>query len=546
MDSVVSTSSGRRGSWLTPLLLATLAVALAVIAYANSLDGPFTFDDRHEILTNQSIENLRLLRTVLLEHGLRPLTNLSYAVDYALWSGRNAFGFHVTNVVLHAANVVMLFLLARWLARGDGSDQTSASLTGFLAAALLAVHPVMTEAVSYVSSRSELLVTLMCLLTVYAFRRSVVDGRRWFALGSICLLLALAAKETAAIIPFVLLTADLIFSDKAASRRRLWRWHAPLCALIIAAGLVRTQRYLALEVHGAESAMTWQNAATVALIAVRYLGLLILPHGQSVVPPVYPIASIWDIRLVIVLVSFVAIAVVTVRVRRHAPLATFGLIWFALALVPSSVLGLLAETGLLMAEHRVYLPSCGFFMAVAALLVPQVSRQTATLRRLVVIGGAVAATLLVLGYLTLERNQVWADPVRLWEEAARLAPDTPAAHLGLGNEYRNTGQCDRAQPAYKRTIELSPISTDAYLGLASCLLARNQMIEAYRILREAMDNVPPGEIRIRLALAGLEESEFRRPAEAVRLCQEVLAIQPRDSNALDCVRRNQSQPSRQP
>ena len=242
MDSVVSTSSGRRGSWLTPLLLATLAVALAVIAYANSLDGPFTFDDRHEILTNQSIENLRLPRTVLLEHGLRPLTNLSYAVDYALWSGRNAFGFHVTNVVLHAANVVMLFLLARWLARGDGSDQTSASLTGFLAAALLAVHPVMTEAVSYVSSRSELLVTLMCLLTVYAFRRSVVDGRRWFALGSICLLLALAAKETAAIIPFVLLTADLIFSDKAASRRRLWRWHAPLCALIIAAGLVRTQR----------------------------------------------------------------------------------------------------------------------------------------------------------------------------------------------------------------------------------------------------------------------------------------------------------------
>jgi len=443
--------------------------------------------------------------------------------------------------VLHGVNVLMLFLLVQLLAHSGGIGETAANVTGFLAAALLAVHPVMTEAVSFVSSRSELLATLMFLATVYAFRRGVVDGRRWFAIGSICFLLALAAKETAAVIPFVLLTADVIFSGKAASRKRLWRLHAPLCALIIAVGLVRAQRYLALEVPGAESAMTWQNAATVALVAVRYVGLLILPHGQSVVPPVYPIASIRDIRLVIVLVSIVAIVVLAVRVRRQAPLATFGLTWFALALAPSSVLGLLAETGLLMAEHRVYLPGCGLFMAVAALIVPPVYRQTATLRRLVVVGGAVAATLFVLLYLTMERNRVWADPVRLWEEAARLAPDTPATHLGLGNEYLNSGQCDRAQQAYKRTIELSPISTDAYLGLASCLLGRNQVIEAYRILHEAMDNVPRGEIRIRLALAGLEESAFRRPAEAVRLCQEALAIQPRDPIAIDCVRRNQGE-----
>jgi protein O-mannosyl-transferase len=545
VDSALFAESRPRGSWLTPPLLATLAVALALFAYANSLNGPFTFDDRHEILTNRSIEDLRHPLAVLW-YGLRPLTNLSYAVDYALWSGRNAFGFHLTNVVLHAVNVLMLFVLARSLARGGGSGEAAATLTAFLAAALFAVHPITTEAVSYVSSRSELLVTAMFLSTVYAFRRNVADGRGWLVVGSICLVLALAAKETAAVIPFVLLIADVIFSDEAGWRKRLWRLHAPLCGLILAAGLVRSLRYVALEVPGAESAMTWKTAATVALVAARYVGLLVLPLGQSVVPPVYPVESIRDARLVIVLVEIVAIAVLAVKIRRRAPLATFGLVWFALALVPSSALGLLARTGLLMAEHRVYLPSSGFFMAVATLIVPRVYRHPATVRRLVAIGGAVASVLFVLVYLTMERNRVWADPVRLWEEAARLAPDTPAAHLGLGNEYLSSGQCDRAQAEYRRTIELSPISTDAYLGLASCLLQRNQMGEAYRILRDAMDDVPRDDIRIRLALAGLEESAFRRPAEAVKLCQEALAIQPGDTDALDCVRRNQGELARDP
>jgi tetratricopeptide (TPR) repeat protein len=519
-------------------LLAALPVALAVAAYVNSVNAPFTFDDHHEIITNQSIEDLAKPGLVL-RHGLRPLTNLSYAVDYALWSGRDAFGFHVSNVVFHAANVLMLFVLTRRLVRDEGSSEAVASLAATLAAALFAVHPMMTEAVSYVSSRSELLVTLMVLSSVYAFRRGVREGPRWFALAFGCFLLALAAKETGAIVPLVVFAADVLYGSGPELRSRIRRFHAPVLALVVVGGFLRSWRYVALEVPGAESAFTWQNAATVAHIAVRYIWLLVAPHGQSVIPAVYPIASVWDARLILVLVALSAIVTVAFKARRRAPLVTFGLIWFVLGLVPSSVLGVLAQTGLLMAEHRVYLSSCGFFMAAAAFMVTLATPDTASSRRLIPIGGAIATLVFVFLYLTIQRNRVWEDPIRLWQEAARLAPDTPAAYLGLGNEYRNSGQCEMAERAYRRTIELSPVSTDAYLGEAACLLQASRVAEAHETLRRAMTEVPPNEIRILLALASMEESSFQRPGEAVRLCQQALAIQPDSADAADCVRKSQ-------
>jgi tetratricopeptide (TPR) repeat protein len=239
------------------------------------------------------------------------------------------------------------------------------------------------------------------------------------------------------------------------------------------------------------------------------------------------------------LVALSAIVTVAFKARRRAPLVTFGLIWFVLGLVPSSVLGVLAQTGLLMAEHRVYLSSCGFFMAAAAFMVTLATPDTASSRRLIPIGGAIATLVFVFLYLTIQRNRVWEDPIRLWQEAARLAPDTPAAYLGLGNEYRNSGQCEMAERAYRRTIELSPVSTDAYLGEAACLLQASRVAEAHETLRRAMTEVPPNEIRILLALASMEESSFQRPGEAVRLCQQALAIQPDSADAADCVRKSQ-------
>jgi tetratricopeptide (TPR) repeat protein len=297
-------------------------------------------------------------------------------------------------------------------------------------------------------------------------------------------------------------------------------------------------RYLTLEVPGAPNALTWQNIATAAQVVVRYVGLLIFPHSQTIIPPIYPIDTATDTRLIVAIVTLVGLTALAWAVRRRAPLVTFGLTWFALALAPSSILGVLAQTGSLMAEHRVYLASCGFFLAIAALVVPSMYENEKQWPLVVPRAVGAASVLGILLLLTIQRNRVWADPIRLWEEAARLAPDTPAAQLGLAQAYSMNGQCDAAQKPFSSTLELSPVSTDAYLGLADCFLRRNELQEAALILRKGESNVPDNEIRILLALASLEESAFHRPAEALQLCNQALLKQPSSIPAQDCVRRN--------
>ena len=132
--------------------------------YLNALHNPFVYDDYHTVVANTSIQSVANLRAMVLHDVKRPIVNVSYAIDRALW-GPAPLGFHVTNVLLHMLNVVLLFHLALrgWRATGSAA---------FAAAALFAVHPMMTEAVGYISGRSELLCATF-------FLPAVMCGRRW-------------------------------------------------------------------------------------------------------------------------------------------------------------------------------------------------------------------------------------------------------------------------------------------------------------------------------------------------------------------------------
>jgi len=160
------------------MLLASAAGLLAGLVYLNGLHNPFVYDDYHTVVANASIQRGAGFRAIVLHDITRPLTNFSYAIDRAIW-GAGPFGFHVTSVLLHMLNVVLLFQLAWRLGqdRGTGGDGEQASpvspeVVAFVAAALFAVHPMMTEAVGYVSGRSEVLCATWFLL-------GLLSGRRW-------------------------------------------------------------------------------------------------------------------------------------------------------------------------------------------------------------------------------------------------------------------------------------------------------------------------------------------------------------------------------
>jgi len=537
--------------------LAALAAVLALVAYANSLHGPFVFDDKHEIVENRSIESLRDPLAILRGNGAgvgltdssasplvsaRPFVNLSYAIDYAR-SGRDVFGYHVTNLVLHTANVLLLFLLVRQLVRSAshdsiGPDTDGADLPAFLAASLFAVHPMMTEAVSYVSSRSELLVGLFFIGGVYAFRQAFENGRIWLVGGWSCLVLGLGSKETAAMLPFVLFASDLLLPSKSGWRSRLWRIHIPLLSLVVVAGAVRGWRYVTFE-QEVGSLATWEHAALQLHVIVRYLSLLVWPRSQTIVPAISPIVSLRDARLVIAIVILTGIGALVFRARKTAPLVAFGMVWFALVLLPSSVLSLPEKIAQPMAEHRVYLASCGFCVATAGLALRLMNRQVVAARSRhawVTVGTGVV--LMVFLALTIARNRVWADAIDLWADAARKAPDIYIAQANLGYEQWIAGNCDAAEAAYRRAMDLRPTQSDPYVISADCLMGRGRINEAAAMLRLGTVRAPT-EFKVRLALASLEERQFRRPGEALRLCREALDLKPGSEDAQECIRRNQ-------
>jgi cytochrome c-type biogenesis protein CcmH/NrfG len=558
--------------------LAAVAVILATIVYANVSDGPFVYDDRLTVTGNPSIRELTDLRAIVLYDLFRPVVNLSYAVDFAR-SGLDPSGYHFTNVLFHAVNVALLFWLALVLARDRGHREDAAPLPetapawiAFSTAALFAVHPMMTEAVTYISGRSELLCTTFVLASLLGLRRFLLRGSlSGLAVGLTAFVLGLASKENAAMVPFVLLAGELLLfpGDSAVQRKRLIRWHLPFVGLITVAGLARVAVFMGVE-RGAGAVGLWHNALTEVGVVWRYLGLLLLPVGQSIMHPVATVTRVASPSVVFAVLGLGFVAGAVIFLRSKLPLLCFGLAWFFLLLAPAHVIPLQEA----MAEHRVYSASCGFFMAIAVLGVLALERAG---RRVPLVNARVGlvvlgAAIVLLAVATTIRNRAWADPVVLWGDAARQAPDTWGAQYAFADALRGADRCEEAVPVYERAIALIPNELSAHLNLGICLAELGRFDDAFAAfagarsiapesakvynnlgtlaarsgrLQEAREHlltavrVDPGNVQARLSLVRLAETVFDDPAEAARLCREIARIDPKVPGVRECVERNE-------
>lgn len=556
-----------------------MAVVLGAIAYGGGLHGPFVYDDRLTVVGNASIRHLGDLAGLVRHSIFRPVVNLSYALNYAV-SGLDPFGYHLTNLLLHLANVALLLALARRLAldlaqrRGDDASVAAGTATavGFTAAALLAVHPMMSEAVVYVSGRSELLATSFALAAVLLLRRVLLGGGRWFgAAGCAAFVLGALSKESAAMVPFVLLLADrLLLPGADADRRwRLRRWHLPLITVVLVAGLARVGIWLRVE-QGGGALTLWQHALTEAGVVWRYVGLLLLPVGQSIMHPVATVTRAADPLALAALAGLVLAVIGLAIAARRWPLPVFGLAWFLLLLAPSHVIPLQEA----MAEHRVYAASCGFFLAAGVLLVAASRPLAGVLRRPAAATVIVVAPVVVaLAVGAVMRCRVWSDEVALWGEAARRAPDTWGAQYAWADALRAAGRCEEAVPVYRRATQLLPGEVAAHLNLGICLAELGRSDEAWQSLATARRLAPrdpkpatnlgtlaarlgrfdeardafraavaldPRAVAPRMLLAQLAEAAFNDAATALEMCREVVAIAPGTPGAAECVARNRA------
>ena len=545
---------------------------LACLPYLNALNNPFVYDDHDTVVANPSLVDPANLRFLLLYSPFRPLVNLSYAFDRALW-GYRPLGFHLTSVLLHAVAAVLLLMLVQRVLHDGSRPVKGRSMTGgrlaVLAAALFAVHPLQTEAVGYVSGRAEVLCGVWFIAAVILARDAMHSGSVARGVAAcICGALSIASKEVGLVLPLVVLAYDWLLRPGEDDRRRarLWRIFVPGFALALA---IAAYRLLAFP-HLIGSSSPLLTMWTQAIVVWRYVGLLLWPAGQSIMHGVHRVTSPTDPVAIVAVIGLAGVCLMAVSLRTRAPIVTFGLLWFLIVLAPSSSIVALAEG---MAEHRVYLASAGIFIAivgVAALVIPVPRRKAVSLPRNYIVAAVVVIT--VLSVLTVMRNRVWERPIALWAEAVVHAEGMWEPHYALADALRDAGNYSAAVPEYTKVVELSPAHRDAYVNLGICLAQTGQLDDAGRAFRQALAIDPKfvrgytnlgalallqgdaegarnfyreaiaqdqGNVLARMQLASLYEHTFHDYHAAARMCGEARAIAPATPGVGECVERNQ-------
>lgn len=420
--------------------LGILAGALTALVYRASLDNPFFFDDRTSILLNPSLLSHWDLGAVLRHDPGHPLVNLSYAFDHAFW-GHSSFGYHATSGILH---LFVVGLLYGWCTRALADVDRTSDLAAFFAAAVFGVHPLMGSAVTYVTARTELLGAFGFIASLTFARRAIVRTNRTAGVIAIVFgAIAVASSRAAAALPLVVLAYDAWVLRAPECRKRIARIYAPAMVLVLAALAWHVRAAFAADVVPPRGPI--DNLLTESIVAWRYMGLFVWPHGQSLVHDVHWAATWTDAAGLAAAAALIALAAAAFRTRASAPLASFGIVWCLATLAPATSVVPLRDA---MAEPRMYLPAAGLLLAAASLVARPLARRP-------IVGAPGTIVLAALALTTHARNRTLEDPVDLWRDVAARAPLSWQAHAEYGAALAEAGRCDEARAQYTTARQLN-------------------------------------------------------------------------------------------
>jgi tetratricopeptide (TPR) repeat protein len=525
-------------------LLPALAVALAAAApYTPTLGHGFAFDDAPEVVRNDHIRSLRNLPAIFAGGAwdgageanpiYRPLTTATYALQHAL-HGLSSAGYHLGNVLLHAAAGALVLLLAL---------RAGLPLAGAaLAALLFAVHPVHVEVVANVAGRKDALATVLVLLAVLAHRAAVRRGGARVILPPLAVAAALFSKESGVAALAILPAWDLLPGREAfrANRRRALAIHAACAAVAVLWLVARRAAVGSLGIPlafipFAENPLAHAPAAERILTAVavlgRGLGLFVFPaslspdHSFEAIPIV---RSPLDPRFLGAAAALLAVGTVAIRTARTRPLLAFGAVWWGAGIFPAS--NLAVPVGTVFGERLLYLPGVGLCLwagvAGAAALAPGRARAL----RIAAAGALLAA----LAARTVAYASAWSDEVSLFEAAVRAEPASARAHELLGAAYLEVGRAGEGVARLEEALRIlergpaPPHETRVKLGVALERLGRLDGAEREyaRILSAAPDH-PDALWRLGVVRWGQGRRE-----EAARLWERTLVVAPDHARAM--------------
>ncbi len=475
-----------------------LLVSLGV--YLNTLSNGFVYDDNAQVLQNGLIRDIRYIPDIfsgsaqaflkgITSNYYRPLMNMFYMLSYYLF-GLKAWGFHLVNMVFHAANSVMVFLLAERLIAPsaacengvDNSPPLHSRVPALIAALLFATHPIHTEAVSWIAGVPDLTFTLFCLLSFYLYIRS--ENHFGFGyLGSVFFFLVAAlCKETALVLPIIIITYDCLYEKEEKNPVAPLKRVGPYLAV---AGVYFVVRLHALggvaPLTRHTELSTYQYVINIFPLFAGYLEKLLLPIHLNAHYVLHPIRSLSEPRgLLAVLVTAIFIVCCVVAIKKSRATA-LGFLLVLIPLLPVFYIRGLGENTF--AERYLYLPSFGFVLLVGLAIRWASGRFPRAVAGLLVLC-IVCAGLYSLG--TIRRNAVWKDDYTLFSDTVKKSPDGFIPHDKLGNVLLSRNETDRAIEQFKIALSLNLDDLWAYSGLGRAYLRKGMWDQAIQELQFAL------------------------------------------------------------
>jgi len=516
-------------------LVAAALIALAIVlAYVGTLHAPMFFDDIPAIRDNPTIRHWGDWRSLLLPapslaqiSGVtaRPLINLSLAANYAV-GGLDPVGYHVVNIAIHLAAALALFgILGRVLARPEFppsiSEGSQPVRLAFAMALLWAVHPLQTESVTCIVQRTESLMGLCLLLTVYAFVRYAAGGAcagSWGAAAFLFCLLGMAAKEVMVVAPILVVLLDRVYFSP--SWKESWARHGRLHLALASTWILLA--FLVAHYGGRRGTAAgfgqgvdpWSYLLTQCRAIILYLRLSVWPHPLIVDYGMQLVRHPQEVWLQGVILVALLVGAGFCLARR--PYLGFLGAWFFLVLAPSSsVVPLVAQT---IAEHRMYLPLAAVCCAAVLLLHRYLGRQA------LAVSVALAA---ILGVVTWQRNAAYGSVVGLWADTVARVPTNERAHNNLGFELESMpGRLDEAVAHIQEAIRLRPEFAEAHLNMGNAWFQLpGHVHEAILEYQEAV-RLKPGLAAAHFDLANAWMRVPGRNSDAIREFERALELDP--------------------
>jgi protein O-mannosyl-transferase len=445
-------------SWTKVLILCSAVI----VVYINSFSGVFQFDDYRMVL-NYARAHSFASWLYYFSHNIRPVLKVSYTLNW-LW-GTGLFGFHFFNLLIHITNTLLVYFISlKFLSAGEYTPLKNAA---FLAALIFGLHPIQTEAVTYISGRSVSLMTMFYLASVFAYITGTERNKKilTFILSPIFFMLAVMIRETALTLPAALLLWDLFRRREDGLRTALRRqgFHWAIFIFILGAVIlnVKYEQLLSFsyDLRGIKENLFSQ------FNGLGYLLSRLAAINNLNIDPDIPEFAGWTPVLIIkaiMILSLIAVAAVSLKNNRWI---SFGIFWFFLHMLPTNSIIPRVDIA---NERHMYLPVWGLFLVIAIGIEKLIFRGDGTVhlspsgwgegggRRLLertsksmmLVYPSVIALLLVLGSFTWSRNNDYRSEVALWEDTVQKSPKRARCYNNLGFAYELEGRYHEAKEAY--------------------------------------------------------------------------------------------------